>query len=357
MLYSVIMAGGSGTRFWPLSRRAAPKQAMGFLGGESLFQRALARTEGLSEAERTLVVTTAEQAGVLAEQAGGLPARNVVGEPEGRDSAAAIFLAAAIIAQEDSDAVMLVKPADHLISPVESFQRIVGRAVRVAEEGGLLVTFGITPRRPETGYGYIERGARIAGVSGAYEVLSFREKPGVETAREYIEAGRYYWNSGMFVWRARDILDAAAEYAPEHFAAIAPLGELFGTADFAPSLEEAYGSIEKISIDYAVMEKAANVAVVEADFEWSDVGSPTALLDCLEKDASGNVCEGMTLAHGSSGNVIVSDEEHLVAAVGCEGIVIIHTADATLVCPAERVQEIKGLVAEIERRDELERFL
>lgn len=356
MLYGVIMAGGSGTRFWPLSRRSVPKQAMPFLGGESLFEMALARLAGLTPPERTFVVTTGAQAELLASQAADIPRENVVAEPVGRDSAAAIFLAAAIIAARDEDAVMIVKAADHIIKPIERFHAAALRAAEVAERG-YLVTFGVVPSYPATGYGYVERGEPLEGIPGAYEVRRFREKPNLETAREYIADGNHYWNSGIFVWRARDILEAARRFAPKHHAAIAPLGALFGTPRFAAAMAAAYEGLEKISIDYAVMEHADNVATVEADFEWDDVGSLVSFKDYSETDENGNVVHGLAEALASSGCVLVSGDDHLLTVIGCDNLIVIHTDDATLVCPADRAQEVKRLVSKLEGRKDIGKYL
>ncbi|MCD6406175.1 MAG: mannose-1-phosphate guanylyltransferase, partial [Planctomycetes bacterium] len=230
------------------------------------------------------------------------------------------------------------------------------RAVEVARRGKL-VTFGVTPTRAATGYGYVERGAGISGVRSAYEVIRFHEKPNLETAQEYLKDERFYWNSGMFVWRAQDVLQAAEQFSPRHFQAIAPLGALFGTSKFDEALGAAYEPLEKISIDYAVMEKAPNIATVEADFEWNDIGSPVALRFCVDADADGNIRKGLTEAFDSSGCILLSSEDHLLAAVGCEDLVVIHTPDATLVCPAERAQDIKKLVTEMGNNPDFGKYL
>lgn len=356
MLYTIIMAGGSGTRFWPLSRRRMPKQAMPFLGERSLFQRALERVDGLTPPECTFVITNAEQAELLASQAPALPRGNIVAEPVARDSAAAIFLGAAIVHARDEDAVMLVKPADHVISPVDAFQATVERAVKAAEKG-LLVTFGVPPRFGSTGYGYIERGEPLEGVEGAYLVERFKEKPDQETAEGYVAGGMHYWNSGMFVWRAADILEAARRFAPAHYERIAPLGGLFGSEDFKEALAEAYRDLEKISIDYAVMENAENVATVEAGFQWDDVGSPVSFRDYFEADGERNVIQGLGRTHDASRCVLVSGEDHLIAVVGCHDLVVIHTDDATLVCPASRIADVKRLVADLADDDRTAEYL
>ncbi len=356
MLYTVIMAGGAGTRFWPLSRRSAPKQGLQLIGRSSLFEMALERIARLTPSERTLVITNTDQAALLANQAGGLPRKNIIAEPAARDSAAAVFLGAAIIAAVDEEAVMLVKAADHVISPIEAFEATVMRAVEVAETGHL-VTFGVRPRYAATGYGYIERGAPFEGVEGAFRVAAFREKPDPPTAQEYLADGIHYWNSGMFVWRARDILDAARRHAPVHYERIAPLGAAFAGEGFSGALAGAYTGLPKISIDYAVMEKADNIAMVEADFKWDDVGSPVTLRDYLEEDADGNAIRGEARTLDSTGCTIVGDEDHMVAVVGCSDLVVIHTGDATLVCPADRIGDVKRLVSQLEQDDSTRKYI
>jgi len=357
MLYGVILAGGSGTRLWPSSRRTLPKQAMPILGGDSLFQRAVKRLDGLVPPERIYVVTNQGQAKLLASQAPQVPRKNIVGEPVARDSAAAIFLAAAITSAKDGTAVNLVMPADHLISPMESFQDAARRAAQLAEATGSLVTFGVKPTRPSTGYGYVERGEALPSAKGAFAVARFKEKPDAATAQGYVDAGRYYWNSGMFVWKASAILEAARRFVPEHYEGIAPLGKLFGGNRFRKALAAAYEPLKKISIDYAVMEKAPNLAVVEAEFDWGDIGSHTALREFAQRDAAGNVRIGLTKVLDSTNSIVISEDGHLLAVFGCKDIVAIHTADATLVCPADRAEDLKALIASIEGREELKKYL
>ena len=313
--------------------------------------------KGLVAPERTFVITNADLVGLLRSQAPGIPAGNIIGEPAGRDSAPAVFLAAAIIAHRDKTAVFLVAPADHLIAPRARFQAAVRKAARIAESNNVLVTFGIRTEYPATVYGYIERGGKMRGVRGAFGVKRFHEKPDAATARRYVKDGRYYWNSGMFVWRAETILAAARKFSPGHARAIEPLGALFGTPRFQTALRKAYANLKKISVDYAVMEKAPNVVMVEADFQWSDVGSPAAMRKYARGDKAGNVRQGLTELHDSTDCITVSNDRHLVAVFGCDNMVVIHTADATLVCPAERAEELKALIAAIERREELKKFL
>jgi mannose-1-phosphate guanylyltransferase len=356
MLYAVILAGGSGTRLWPSSRRNMPKQAIPLIEGKSLFQLALTRVEGWVPPERTFVITNAAQADILAAQAPRIPRSNIIGEPLARDSAAAIFLAAAITGAGDPDALNLVMPADHLLSPVERFRECARGALRLAEKG-MLTTFGVKPRYPATGYGYIERGEPLPDVPGAYRVVRFKEKPDEATAGGYIASGRFYWNSGMFAWRARAILDAARVFAREHHDAVAPLAERFGADGFSDALRAAYEPLRKVSIDYAVMEKAPNIAVVEADFDWSDVGSHTAMRDFTACDADGNIRIGSVEAVDSANCVVASSDGHLVAIFGCKDMVVVHTADATLVVPADRAQDLKKLISRLENKEDLQKYL
>ncbi len=333
-----------------------PKQAMRIAGGESLFARTVRRVAGLVPPERIYVVTNADQADLLASQAGDVPRANIIGEPVARDSAPAALLAAAITLDRDADAVNVVMPADHLISPVERFHAAVRRAARLAERGRL-VTFGIRPAYGATGFGYIERGERDAEVDGAWDALAFREKPDEKTAREYVASGDYYWNSGVFVWRADAVLDAARQYAGGHYDAIRPLGARFGQARFDEALAQAYEPLRKVSIDYAVMEQATNISVVEADFNWSDVGSHVALRDLAECDDAGNVSLGLARVIESRDCVVAGEDGHLLAVFGCEGMVVIQTGDATLVCPASRAQDLKRLVASLEADAKLKDYL
>jgi len=356
MLYSVIMAGGTGTRFWPLSRRKNPKQVISLAEGPSLFERTVARLKRLVPPERTYVVTRAELAPTLRALAPQLPRENVIGEPVGRDSAAAVFLGASIIAHKDGQAVILVSAADHLIAPAARFRAAVRKASGLARHG-FLVTFGIPPTRPSTAYGYVECGAALPGVAGAFRVRRFHEKPSSRTARRYLRAKRFFWNSGLFVWKAATILDAARRFAPEHFAAISPLGALHGAAGFQASLAAAYRKVNRISIDYAIMEKARNVAMLKADFDWADVGGPLALRRCMKADGAGNIHIGLVDLLDSRDCVAVSGDDRLLALFGCEDLVVIQTPDATLVCPADRAEELKKLVSRLDARSDTAEFL
>ncbi|GIW73349.1 MAG: mannose-1-phosphate guanylyltransferase [Planctomycetota bacterium] len=352
-LHQLILAGGSGTRFWPLSRKRRPKQLLALDGGEPLVVRAARRLEGLVAPERRWVVTTAEQLVPVRQALQGLVApERFICEPCGRDTAAALGLGAARVAAVDPAAVLVITPADHVIEPPSRLRAAVETAGRlVAAHPDAAVTFGIPPSYPATAYGYIERGAplRPPGVGRGgpahrcYRVARFREKPDRATAERLLAAGGVYWNAGIFCWRAAALLEALARALPEHARAV----ELEGAA-----LAERYAALRRISIDHGVLEQHPEVLVIEADFAWSDVGSWTAVADLAGRDAEGNAVLGARhVGLDSRGCIIVGEPRGpLLATVGLEDVVIVQTAEATLVCARERVEEVKRLVAELERR-------
>lgn len=352
-MYIVILAGGSGTRFWPLSRKRTPKQLMSVFGGKSMLQRTLERVLPLGP-RRILIVTNALQAGETARQAAYIKdvPIDIVEEPVGRNTAPAIGLAAEIIARHDPDGVMVVLPADHYIVDEEGFRRTLLSA-REAALNGALVTLGVAPTRPETGYGYIEAEKPLAG-DGPFRVSRFVEKPFFEKALEFLTAGNFYWNSGMFVWRADVILDRILSHMPELAASLARV--VFTQSDWRldglkSQIEAIYPDIASQSIDFGVMEKADNVVVIPSDFGWSDVGSWSALPEVIAADEAGNVvinaCEAINL---DSRDCLVYGGGKLVATIGVEGLIIVDTQDALLVCSQERAQEVKQVVEELERR-------
>ncbi|HEV3163819.1 MAG TPA: mannose-1-phosphate guanylyltransferase, partial [Isosphaeraceae bacterium] len=294
MLYAIVMAGGSGTRFWPKSRRHRPKQLLPLYGTQTMLQQTVSRIEPLVPPQRTFVITGADQAEAIREQLPGLPAEHVVAEPCPRDTAPCVGLAAAILDRLDPQATMIVMPADHVIEPQEQFLRTVRAAVSVIDaEPSAFVTFGITPTRPETGYGYIERGERLGvpeGI-GLYRVAQFREKPDKATAEQVLAAGTFAWNSGIFVWRARAILDALKQHRPNLAAAIERVAKSLGTPAEAETIAREYPQMERIPIDKAVMEKALNVRVLEVSYTWNDVGDWRALTSLISPDAQGNTLQ------------------------------------------------------------------
>ena len=350
MRYAVVMAGGSGTRLWPLSRAQRPKQVLPLLAGQSLLGLAVERLSGVFAAENIYVITNAQYAADVAGVLPHLPPGNIIGEPQGRDTANAIALAAEILAARDADATMAVFSADHVIRPQEAFAECVGAACDVAEEHhDALVTFGIRPTWPHTGLGYVHCGVETDGV---YDVLAFEEKPDHHTARRYVESGQYYWNSGMFVWKVDAIRGELARLLPASLEALAPIGQAVrdGT-DFTDILADVYPRLDKISIDYAVMERASKVLMIELKCEWLDVGSWPALSDVLTPDEAGNVTVAdSAIILDSARNVIVADDDHLLAVLGMDDCVIVHSSDATLVCNKSDSQRLKELVMLIKSR-------
>ena len=348
-LYAVILCGGRGERFWPKSRRPAPKQFISLFGNRSLTQATSDRVLGLCPLERQLFVAGTEFGPTLKRQLK-LGKRNLVFEPYGRNTAPAIGLAAAYLNKRDPDATMVVLPADHLIENRKELVRDVRLAAQLAQQG-LLVTFGIPPDRPDTGYGYIGLGKEIvrytAGVPlAAYKVLGFREKPSADKAREYVAAGNFVWNSGMFVWRVDEILEAMRLYMPKFSAALETFAKTIGTKREAAALKRLYAGIESISIDYAVMEKAPNIAAVRATFDWDDVGSWHALARHLKADAAGNVANGIFVGKDVR-NCIIDSDSGVVAALGVEDLVIVRSGNAVLVARRDALGSIKELLAEL----------
>lgn len=350
MLHVMIMAGGSGTRFWPASRHALPKQLLNLAGDRTMIQATLHRLGELAPADRVLVLTGERLVKLLASQLPELPAASVIGEPCRRDTAPAIGLAAAIMVRRDADATMVVMPADHVIRPDAAFQQAVAQAAALVErQPHTLVTFGIRPSYAAESFGYIERGAAIAGSDGAptFRVQSFREKPKGEVARQYVEAGRYYWNAGIFVWKARTILAALERFEPAMHARLMTIAQSFGSDDFPEVFARQFAAIAGKSIDYAVMEHYDDVAVIEAPFEWDDLGSWRALARLHGTDEHGNTRAGRNLVVRATNSIIRSTDEHLVAVIGVDNIIVVHTPDATLVVnqnDEEAVREIVKLI-------------
>jgi mannose-1-phosphate guanylyltransferase len=361
MEYGVIMAGGAGTRLWPLSRGNRPKQLLPVVHGRTLLRLSFDRLRGLLPAERIFVCTGAVHGPQVLENLPELPPENLLGEPIGRDTANAVGFPAAILQRRDKDATVAVVTADHVIEPIDTFQSCVRKGFQVAREyPQMLVTFGIVPSHGHTGLGYIHRGEALRlsdGSGGAYRVQTFKEKPDKATADRYVESGRYYWNSGMFVWRCDTVLSELASHLPESHRGLMKIADAWDTPARQVVLSEIYPSLPKISIDYAVMELAAQrkgkaqVAVVEMPVQWLDVGSWPALAETLPMDEHNNATQGGACVFlDAEDNIVVSDDpEHLVSTIGLNDMIIVHTRDATLVCPknaAERVKELVGKVKE-----------
>ena len=347
MLHAVVMAGGSGTRFWPKSRRARPKQLLNLYGDTTMLQQTVERIAPMVGPERTWIITAGDQAEAIRAQLPDLPFANTVSEPCPRDTAACVGLAASIVAKADPDGTMIVMPADHVISPPEVFRTTVRAALGVIEaDPTAFVTFGIRPTRPETGYGYIERGESLGSPEGIAlnKVVQFIEKPDRATAEGFLAAGNFAWNSGIFVWRAKAILDALATHRPNLAASLARVREALGTPREAGVIALEYPQMEKVPIDKAVMEKASNVRVLEVVYDWNDVGDWRALTELVAADARGNTTQGPVYAVDTTGSIIVSDDGALIATLGVEGLVIVQSGGATLVARKDQLDKLKSLV-------------
>jgi mannose-1-phosphate guanylyltransferase len=352
MLHAVIMAGGSGTRFWPASRADRPKQLLDFGLGQTLLQAAVRRLGNLVEPQQTLVITNQRLVKATCNSLPELPKANVIGEPCRRDTAPCIGLAAALVMQDDPDAIMLVTPADHVITSDAQFQSAVRRAVALVEsDPGRMVTFGIRPTYPASTFGYIERQQSpldlIAPV--AYAVDHFREKPSRPIAESYLAAGNFYWNAGIFVWKAATIWSALAEYEPDIHAGLNEIRQTIGTREFAKSFEREFDGIGAKSIDFAVMERYPNVVVVEAPFTWDDLGNWPALARTRGVDGQGNTVLGKHLGLETRGCVISTDPGHLIATLGVNDLIIVHTPDATLVANRKDEESMRELVKRMEQ--------
>jgi mannose-1-phosphate guanylyltransferase len=361
MRHAVIMAGGSGTRLWPLSRVARPKQLLDVLSGgpgeapHSLLAEAFTRLQQVVPADCIWVCTAARYAEQVRAALPELADDRLVLEPMARDTANAVGLAAALVADVDPDAELAVVSADHVIRPVERFAAALETAyAALADRPRALVTLGIPPTSPATGFGYVHRGAATS-VAGVAEAASFREKPDRATAEAYLATGEYLWNSGMFVWRAQTVLDALAKHLPETAAGLDRVVAAARGPQRDAVLAEVFPTLQKISVDYAVLEPAATepgrVLVADLDVDWLDVGSWPALASTLGTDAQGNAVRGLSVVLDSAGNIVFSDDpDHLVALVGVRDCVVVHTADVTMVCPVGDAERVKQLLAAVEER-------
>ncbi len=334
-LFAVILAGGSGTRFWPMSREESPKQLLRLLSDNTMLEETLARAEGITAVGDVMIVTTRAQAAVV--KMLNFKKVRIIEEPAPRNTAPAIGLAASTILKSDPDAIMLVMPADHFIKNKEGFRKAVDVAYKIAERD-FLVTFGIKPSSPETGYGYIHGGEKVEG--GVLKVARFTEKPDQATAEQYLAEGNYFWNSGIFCWKAKTIMEELEKFQPE-------IPEVLAQ-DIVT--DQQYSAMPSISIDYAIMEKTDRSVVLPVDFGWSDVGSWSALDEVLSKDPRGNIFQGNVIDLDSSNTSVIAGKR-LVATVGLQDMVVVETPDAVLVCPKERSQDVKKVVDLLRERD------
>jgi mannose-1-phosphate guanylyltransferase len=354
MLHAVIMAGGAGTRFWPASRAALPKQLLSLVGKDTMLRQTVNRLGDLADPQHTLVVTNERLVPAVREQLPELPAASVVGEPCKRDTAPCIGLAAILVSQSDPDATMVVLPADHVIRQVERFQAAVRQAVGlVKKQPDRIVTFGIRPTYPAETFGYIQRGARIDvhdDAAPTFLVKRFREKPDLATATQYLASGDFYWNSGIFIWKAKTVLAALAQHQPEMLAHLQKIGDAWGTPQQDAVFKSEFTAIKGVSIDYAVMEHAKNIAVVEAPYDWDDLGSWRSLSRLAGADRFDNTIIGRHLGHNTRGTIIRTTDDHLVVTVGIDDMLVVHTPEATLVARKQDEEAVREIVKQLEAR-------
>jgi mannose-1-phosphate guanylyltransferase len=345
------MAGGTGTRLWPMSRRTCPKQCLALTSAQTLVQMAAERISARVPPECILVITNPVQADLIREQLPQLPPENIIEEPCARGSATCIGLGALLVEHVDPEAPMIVLSADHVIQPTDRFLQCVDAARQAAAERERLVVFGIKPRGPSPEFGYIHRGQQADQIDGikVYHVAGFKEKPAPAVAQQFLDSGEYYWNSGMFLWTVPAILKALKQHMPMLYSALVSLRPAIGTDRQHIALAQQYEPLKSNTIDYGVMEKADNVAVVEADFEWDDIGTWPAVAAYHLADASGNVVLGQAELLDAKNCIVRTEDGHLIGVVGVEGLVIVHTPDATLVCPRDRAGQVRELVEQMKR--------
>jgi mannose-1-phosphate guanylyltransferase len=349
--YALIMAGGVGSRLWPLSRQKSPKQVLPLMGEHSMFAMAVNRLQPLLLPDEVLVVVGAEQVDLLKAENTGIPDRNYVIEPAGRGTAPAIALSALTLRRRDPDAIMAVLTADHFIGDEEGFREVLTAARDVAAQN-YLVTLGITPSSPSTGYGYIERGQHLMQANDylAYKVSAFREKPDLVTAKHFVTSGKHSWNSGMFVWKVSRFLDELSRTMPEFYRQLMLIDAALGTPDYDRVLREVWKDVKPQTVDYGVMEKARDVAVIPAEFGWNDIGSWATLLEILDNDEQGNVIRHTQHVGVDTSNTLVFGRDRLVATIGLHDMIVIDTGDAVLICPKDRAQDVKKIVDDLKQQ-------
>lgn len=358
MLHAVIMAGGSGTRFWPASRKMVPKQLLALAGERTMLQSTVDRLGTLVPPERQLVLTNQSLSAAVHEQLPELPTVNIVGEPCKRDTAPCIGLAAALVERIDSEGTMVVMPSDHVIASPEQFQMAIAAGKELIDDDPTrIVTFGIRPTYAAESFGYIQRGEQIESGStvNAFQVEQFREKPDRRTAEQYLAAGTFYWNSGIFVWRASTILRALEKNVPEMYRRIQAIAAAIGTDQYESTLQSEFAAIEGKSIDYAVMEGYDNVVMIEAPFSWDDVGSWQALSRLRKPDANENTVVGSHIGIDTRGSIVMTRPGHTIVTIDIEDLIIVQTDDATLVAPKSAEERVREVVKRLEqeRRNDL----
>jgi len=355
------MAGGRGERFWPESRLARPKQLLPIVGDKAMLAQTVDRLEGLVDAKDVFVITNAEQREAVLEVCPDLDPAKVIGEPMGRDTAAAVGLATVLVRREDPEATFAMLPADAVIHDAVGLRSTLETAFQAAESNSVLATIGITASFPATGYGYIQQGAELGTYAErmVFNVKRFVEKPDLETAKAYLDSGDYFWNAGMFVWSVASIVAELETSTASLWTALQAIDTgLTAGQELNALLAEHYPSLEKISVDYAIIEKAKNVVMVESGFDWDDVGEWPAVERHYPADAAGNVVRGVAHLEQASGNIVFSrDDNHLVALLGVDDLIVVKTGDATLVCHKDKAQEIKELVKAVGAKEAYRRLM
>lgn len=358
--FIVIMAGGRGERFWPESRLARPKQLLPIVGEKAMLTQTVDRLKGLVEPENVFVITNAEQRDAVLEVCPELDPAKVIGEPMGRDTAAAVGLATVLVRRENPNATFAMLPADAVIHDDAGLRSTLESAFAAAEANRVLATIGITASFPATGYGYIQQGDVLGDYAErtVYNVQRFVEKPNLETAQSYLDSGDYFWNAGMFVWSVGSIVAELEKSTPSLWSALQAIDQGLAAGErIDPLLAEHYPNLEKISVDYAIIEKASNVVMVESGFDWDDVGDWPAVERHYPADDNGNVARGLTEIEASNNNIVFSrDEDHLIALLGVEDLIVVKTEDATLVCHKDKAQEIKKIVQTLGAKETLKRL-
>ncbi len=351
--FALIIAGGVGARFWPMSRERRPKQLLRILGPGTMIQNTVARLNPIVPSERVYIVTNAVQVEELSRQLPQIPAENILVEPIGRNTAPAIALGAEVIRTRHGDGVMVVLPADHLVADVASFHGVLHNAISVAADSRSLVTIGLKPTHPETGYGYIQYSDaddnNPHAALGVHPVITFAEKPNLATAQAFLESGDFLWNSGMFVWKVSTYLNCIAEHLPDVSEEFHRMRPAIDTPDFPAALEVAYREMQAISVDYGIMEKADNRFIIPADFGWNDLGSWDEVYRVSQKDEQGNCFEGTVIAKDAQNCHIISQPDTITAVIDMDDVTIINTGDAVLVFKNGRSQEVKEIVEHIRR--------
>ncbi len=356
-IYTLIMAGGSGTRFWPRSKTQKPKQYLNIFGESSLLQDTIKRFATFTEKENIYIVSSATQAKVLEEQTPMLPKQNLIYEPVGRNTLPCIGLAAMYAERENPDGIMVVSPSDHLITNNQLFEDTVLAAVKIADKRDGIVTIGITPSYPATGYGYVKTKEDITGNEkiAQFKVERFVEKPDEKTASEYLKQGGFYWNSGLFVFKVSVFLEAVEKFAPELYADLRKIQTDFGNPTYEETLDTIYRAVKGISVDYGIMEHADNIFLVEGNFDWNDLGSWESVYLTDKKDENGNAGSGETLLVDTKNSYVYSDK-NLVAVVGLEDVIVVQDGNTTLVCKRDKAEDVKKIVEKL-KSDNKDQYL